>query len=248
MAENSFPFENVDVSETQFSQWARNFQDTGVKGIPSGAELKVTGDDSGMQVRVAAGQAFVRGHYYINTLQATLTLTSAGTDTRIDAIVLELNPATNSIVLKAHEGAPVVSSPVAPTLVQTDAGVYQMLLGYVTIPNSVSSVTAGMVSDNRTFMGNRIGIWTTATRPANPVDNFTIGYNTTTAGHEIWQGGQWQLWGNWTWTTAGRPASPSVGLVGYNSTLGYHEYWSGSSWVKQVVVPDAVSPFLFMGA
>lgn len=248
MAENSFPFENIDTSETQFSQWARNFQDTGVKGIPSGSELKVTGDDSGMQVRVAAGQAFVRGHYYINTLQATVTLTSAGTDTRIDAIVLELNPATNSIALKVHEGTPVVSAPEVPALIQTDAGIYQLLLGYVTIPNDVASITAGMVSDNRTFMGNRIGTWTTATRPANPVENFTLGYNTTTGGHEIWQGGQWQLWGNWSWLTSSRPAYPSLGLIGYNTSLGYHEYWDGSAWVKQVIIPDAVSPFLFMGA
>jgi hypothetical protein len=248
MAENSFPFENVDVSETQFSQWARNFQDTGVKGIPSGTELKVSGDDSGMQVRVAAGQAFVRGHYYINTLQATVTLTSAGTDTRIDAIVLELNPATNSIVLKAHEGTPVVSSPTAPALIQTDGGVYQLLLGYVTIPNDVSSILAGNVSDNRTFMGNRIGIWTTATRPANPVENFTIGYNTTIGGNEVWRNGVWQLFGNWSWATSARPTAPSVGLIGYNTSLGYHEYWNGSSWIQQVIIPDPASPFLLMGA
>jgi hypothetical protein len=191
MAEISYPFENIDVSEIEFSRWARNFQDNGVNGIPGDSNLVVSGDDSGMQVRVSAGQAFVRGHYYINSSQATVDLTSAGTSTRIDAIVLHLNLSANSIVLKAVEGEPVTSNPVAPTLTQTDAGIYQLLLAYVTIPNSTSSITAGMVADKRTFMGNRLGVWTTATRPSNPVANFTIGYNATTGIHEIWNGTVW---------------------------------------------------------
>jgi len=32
------------------------------------------------------------------------------------------------------------------------------------------------------------------------------------------------------WTTAGRPASPAVGMVGYNTTLGAIESWNGTSW------------------
>ena len=192
MAETSFPFENIDVSETQFSQWARNFQDTGVKGVPGDGNLLVTGDDSGMQVRVAAGQAFVRGHYYINSLQATVTLPSAGNKTRIDAIVLDLDPTANTIRVKAVQGDEVLASPVAPTLIQTDAGVYQLLLGYVTIPADTSSITAGMVSDARTFMSVRFGVWTTATRPANPVAKTTIGYNATTGYQEVWSGSEWR--------------------------------------------------------
>lgn len=249
MAENSFPFENVDVSETQFSQWARNFQDNGVKGLPSGTELRVSGDDSGMQVRVAAGQAFIRGHYYINTNQATITLTSAGTDTRIDAIVLELNPATNSVVLKAHEGSPALTTPEPPVLVQTDAGIYQLLLGYVTIPNSTSSITSGMITDKRTFMGKRIGVWTSTTRPIDPVAFHTIGYNTTIGGNEVWNGTGWQLFGNWVWTNLTRPATDTIGLTGYNQTAGYHEFWNGGGWSRLVPVqPDPISPFLYMGA
>lgn len=191
MAELSFPFEDVDVSETQFSQWARNFQDYGVKGVPGDGNLLVSGDNSGMQVRVSAGEAFVRGHYYVNSSQATVTLPTAGTNTRIDAIVLSLDLTLNSVVLKAVQGTAVVSSPVAPTIIQTDAGIYQLLLGYVTIPNSTSSITAGMVSDRRTFMGGRIGVWTSNTRPTSPVPNLTIGYNATVNYHEIWNGTTW---------------------------------------------------------
>jgi len=191
MAQVSFPFENVDVSETQFGQWASNFQDFGVKGAPGDSNLLVSGDDSGLQVRVAAGEAFVRGHYYQNTSQATVAVTSVGGNTRIDAIVLELDLTTNGVTLKAVPGTAVPSSPVAPTLTQTTTGIYQLLLAYVTIPNNATSVTAGMVTDLRTFMGKRIGIWTSATRPVNPTAQHTIGFNTTLGIHEVWNGTAW---------------------------------------------------------
>ena len=32
-----------------------------------------------------------------------------------------------------------------------------------------------------------------------------------------------------SWTTAGRPASPSAGQFGFNTTLGYLEWWSAST-------------------
>jgi hypothetical protein len=191
MAEIAFPFEDVDVSETQFGQWASNFQDYGVKGVPGDSSLLVSGDNSGMQVRVTAGEAFVRGHYYQNTTQATVTLAAVGTNTRIDAIVLELDLTTNTLALKAIAGTGVSSSPTPPVLTQTTNGVYQLLLAYVTIPNSATSITAGMVTDARTFMGKRIGIWTTATRPSSPTAQHTIGYNVTLGIHEVWNGTAW---------------------------------------------------------
>ena len=191
MAQTSFPFENIDVSETQFSQWARNFQDTGIKGVPGDSSLKVFADDSGLQVRVTAGQAFVRGHYYINSSQETLAIATAGADTRIDAIVLELDVTINSITLKAVQGVAVPLDPVPPTLIQTDAGIYQLLLGYVTVVNGVESIVAGDVEDKRTFMGQRIGIWTTDTRPTQPIPNLTMGYNATLGYHEVWNGTFW---------------------------------------------------------
>lgn len=35
-----------------------------------------------------------------------------------------------------------------------------------------------------------------------------------------------------SWTTAGRPASPTAGQTGYNSTLGLLETYNGSSWIQ----------------
>lgn len=247
MAEVSFPFENVDTSESQFGQWASAVAGSeGVNGVPGDTNLLVSGDDSGLQVRVAAGTAVVRGTFYQNTIQATVPIVSAGTQTRIDAIVLELDLGANSTLLRAVQGTPVVSNPVAPTLTQT-AGLYQMLLAYVTIPNNTTSITAGMVSDRRTFMGQRVGVWTTATRPTTGLlPNITLGYNTTLGYHEVWNGTAWRIFSGNVWTTATRPSSPTVGLTGYNTTLLSLESWNGTAWVA--AGGSDVSPFLLMGA
>lgn len=186
MAQSSFPFENVDTSETQFSQMFRNFA-SGVNGTPAGTELKVTAG-SGMVVNVAAGQAMVRGHYYISTASEALTLSAANpTNPRIDAIVLTLDPTANSIVLAVVAGTP-AGSPVAPTLTQTDAGVYQYQLATVAVAAGATSV--GTITDTRNFFGSRFGIWTTAGRPASPFTG-QAGYNSTLAYPEYYNGSSW---------------------------------------------------------
>lgn len=191
MAEQSFPFENIDTTETQFSQWASNFQDTGVQGSPTGTELKVTAEGSTLSVLVDVGQAFIRGHYYINTEAIELSIASAGLDTRIDYVVVELDPEANTIAAKVIQGTAVASDPVAPTLTQSATEVYQLPIAQITIPNSTLAITNEMITDVRTFMSNRVGIWTTATRPVNPIENQTLGFNTTIGAHEMWNGTAW---------------------------------------------------------
>jgi len=191
MAEQSFPFENIDTTESQFSEWATNFQETGVQGSPTGTELGITVTGSDLNLTIAAGQAFIRGHYYINTSDLVLAVPSAGVNTRIDIVVVELDPEANTIVTKIVSGTAVASDPVAPTLTQSATGIYQLPISTLTIPTSTVAITAGMLVDTRTFMGNRVGIWTTATRPANPTAYQTLGYNTTISSHESWNGTSW---------------------------------------------------------
>jgi len=191
MAEQSFPFENIDTTESQFSEWATNFQETGVQGSPTGTELGITVTGSDLNLTVASGQAFIRGHYYINTSDLVIAVPTAGVNTRIDIVVVELDPEANTIVTKIVSGEAVSADPVAPTLTQSATGVYQLPISTLTIPTSTVAITAGMLVDTRTFMGNRIGIWTTATRPANPTAYQTLGYNTTIEAHESWNGTAW---------------------------------------------------------
>jgi hypothetical protein len=220
MAQQSFPFENIDVTESQFSQWARNFQETGIKGNPLGTELSVSAEGSTLSILIEAGQAFIRGHYYLNTAQVELPVTSAGLNTRIDLVVLELDPAENTIELKLIEGEAVSSDPEAPELVQTDVGVYQLHLATLVIPNSTLAVTDEMLTDWRTYLSERVGVWTTATRPADPVPFQTFGFNFTDLGHEFWDGEAWVTFANPITTEGdliaggedGRPTRIAIGL------------------------------------
>jgi hypothetical protein len=152
MAQTSWPFENVDTTETQFSQMFRNIGE-GVKGSSAGTELKPFGDSSGLQVKVPAGQAMVRGIYYASTATETLTVTTAhATLARIDSVILELDPSANAILLRVLAGT-AASTPAAPSLTQTDAGIYQIRLANVAVAAAATSIAAGNVTDTRTFLG-----------------------------------------------------------------------------------------------
>jgi hypothetical protein len=119
----------------------------------------------------------VRGHYYTSDATESLSLTTAdATNDRIDTVVLRLDPTANSIILAVKPGTP-AGSPVAPALVQTDAGIFEQPLADVLVP-----ATAGVpstITDRREFMGTRLGSWDTAGRPL-PAGRVLFGFNTST--------------------------------------------------------------------
>jgi hypothetical protein len=71
-----------------------------------------------------------------------------------------------------------------------------MLLATITIPNSTLAITNEMIAVSRTFVSSRVGVWTTSTRPADPVPYATFGFNFTTLGHEFWTGDDWVSFAN----------------------------------------------------
>ena len=147
MAQTSWPYENQDTTETEFSQWARNIGE-GVKEN-TGNELLVTADGTGMAVSVGSGQALIRGHYYSSTGAVSLTIaTSDPSDPRIDVVVLELDPTANTTVLKVLTGTP-GAVPVAPALTETDAGVYQMAMANVQVDAAALAIDSGDLTDRR---------------------------------------------------------------------------------------------------
>jgi hypothetical protein len=177
MAESSFPWEDIDTSETQFSQMFRTVQN-GVNGTTATDEVKVVAGFAGLTVDVEPGQAMVQGHFYINTEAKTLTLATAdGSNDRIDTIVLRLDDIANEIVAVAVTGTPALS-PVPPTLTQTEPyGVYEFPLANVLVPAAAG--TPGTITDRREFMGTRLGTWNTAGRP--PITGRPLfGFNTDT--------------------------------------------------------------------
>lgn len=188
MAQTSFPFENADTTETQYSWLFRNFSAQpggGVQGVPGDTTLKVT-PGTGLTTSVAAGQAMVRGHYYSNTAAVVLTHDAASATPRIDSVVLTLDPTANTIVLAIVKGT-AGASPVAPSLTQTDSAVYQLKLADVTIQASAISIASGDISDQRSFLKN---VWSTAGRPISPTLGM-FGWNTTVNSIEGWNGTAW---------------------------------------------------------
>ena len=150
MAQTSWPFENVDTSETQFSQWARNIGE-GVKSS-AGFELEPYADSSGMNVKVKSGQALIRGHYYNSTAEETLTIAAAdATNPRIDRVVLQLDPSANSILLVVLTGTP-GATPAAPELTQTDSNIYEISLATVAVAANATSIAPENVTDTRTML------------------------------------------------------------------------------------------------
>jgi hypothetical protein len=192
VAITSFPFDSQTSTESDWShifRYLTTIPGGGVVGAPDGTALKVTGDSTGMNVKVAAGTGIVRGHMIINDATATVTITAANaSNPRIDSIVANLDPSANSITLIAVAGT-AAATPVAPTLTQTDAAVWQMKLADVYVAANATSISAGNVTDARTFAGNDLGVWTTSNRPTGSTG--LAGFNTSTGLLEAYNGTAW---------------------------------------------------------
>jgi len=147
-----FPFDagaGANVVEAQWKYLARNFQETGiVAGITN--EFSTVGDSSGMQVKVATGEANLQGFYGRNTSEKTIAIAAAdGANPRFDRVVLRVTFATNLIeidILKGTAGA----SPAKPSLTQ-DTGEWEIPLALVYVDARSGTVTANDVIDERVF-------------------------------------------------------------------------------------------------
>lgn len=199
MAQNSWPFENADTTEDQYSLLFGRYGKPGsmfmgVASQPnqtSAGSLQVYGDSSGMQVKVRSGFAIVRGFAYQNTTNGqTVAISAASSSPRIDLIVLNLDPSTNSIVLQVVEGSP-SATPVAPSLTQNDTtGIYQMEIGRVLVPALATAIAPTDVTDTRPCLPVGAGVWTNAQRPAGVQGQ--MGWNTSLSQLEVYTGSAWQ--------------------------------------------------------
>lgn len=192
MTESSWPFDGTDTTETQYSYLFSRMALTGVYGDPSTSDLLPFGDSSGMQVKLNAGFAIVRGFMYYNDAVKTIAVPAAESQPRIDAVVITLDPTANTIVASVKKGT-AAANPVAPTLNQSTTAAYEMLLGYIAVAASAATITAANVTDARPFTDLDFTTWTNATRPAaNAVRRGTLGYNATTGTLEYSDGTNWK--------------------------------------------------------
>ncbi|WP_405665440.1 tail fiber domain-containing protein [Streptomyces sp. NBC_00055] len=187
MAITSYPFDSQAVTETDYSRLFREFQSTGVADGVGGTSLYTYADGTGMTVKVNSGFAIVRGHAIYSTATEVLTIAASGTASRVDRVVLKLDPAANSITLAVKTGA---AGSTPPALTQTDTGIYEMTLARVTVGANVTSISAASVQGERKFIGNTVGGWTTDTRPDSPRVG-RLGFNQSTSAWEFWNGTAW---------------------------------------------------------
>ena len=186
MAITSYPFDGQTVTEAQFSYLFRELS-SGVAASSDSTAFRVSASGTGMTVTVQPGFALLRGHAVQSTAVETVTIPTADTAARTDAVVLRLDPAANTISLAVLKGTPGSAS---PALTQTDTGIYEIRLAWVTVPGGATVITASNVTEARQFTRGFVGSWWNSTRPASPRLG-DLGFNRTTSTWEFWNGSAW---------------------------------------------------------
>ncbi|MFJ7202087.1 tail fiber domain-containing protein [Streptomyces sp. NPDC098789] len=205
MAITSYPFDGQAVTESQFSQLFREFADSGIAASAQANAFNTSADGATMSVKVQPGFAVVRGHAVLSTAVEALTIAAAGTSARFDRIILRLDPAVNQITLTVLQG---VAGGAIPTPSQTDTGIYELPLATVSVAANATSIASAAVTKERPFIGQSVGVWVNATRPAAPRLG-KLGYNYDNSAWEFWNGTAWtSLVSSVSWSSlTGKPAT-----------------------------------------
>jgi hypothetical protein len=184
---NAYPFETQNTTEDEYTRLFAELQDSGVIGSWGDGALRVSADASGMTVFIAPGSAIVRGHMVTNTEVSAVAIPASRAETRIDRIVLRLDPAADEI-------APAVvvneTGTDAPALVQTETGIFELPLAQVSVAADAVTIAASAVADDRPYVGSRGRVWSNATRPAQSRVP-QLGFNAEAGAWEFWDGSDW---------------------------------------------------------
>ncbi|CAN5653570.1 hypothetical protein BH23CHL7_BH23CHL7_20290 [soil metagenome] len=122
-------------------------------GVVAGIGNEIAVVDSipaAMSVRVETGVAFARG-YYLEVYSSAETLAIAAADPanpRIDRVVVRRDLAGRTGTLAVLTGTP-AGSPTAPTLTQSEAGIWEIPLAQVAIAANATSLTNANITDER---------------------------------------------------------------------------------------------------
>jgi hypothetical protein len=120
-----------------------------------GSDCLVFGDSSGMQIKVSAGEVWIRGHWGEVTSTKTVAIPAAhATLSRIDRVVARADFSDNNIELDVVQGT-AASSPTAPAVTQ-DSSIWEVSLATVSVPAADTSIGSNQVTDNR-FYANFVG-------------------------------------------------------------------------------------------
>lgn len=111
----------------------------------NGYQLKA---QSGLNVLLESGFAWIKGYYIRDTTATVLTFEAApSAQSRYDAVILRLSKANRTVkklIIKGAEGP----TPQLPDLTR-NADTYELMLGYVVRKAGTSSITQDMIVDTR---------------------------------------------------------------------------------------------------
>jgi len=192
MADYAYPKALTGMQDVQWSNLVASLIED---GITTPSAFTPSADGSGLVVKLAAGEALVRGILTGDSAVASVTIPAAPASgsSRIDTVVKRLDRAGTPVIKTAVlSGASTTGTPVAPTLTQNPTGIWEWPVADVLVGGGVTSITSGNVTDRRTHTGANVGRWTTATRPSSPRPYLTLGYNTTRGLWEFHNGTTWK--------------------------------------------------------
>lgn len=157
-----FPFDSgagATVIESQWAEMARLWLFTGVynsNGVRPNVDLnlfEVYADNSGLQVKVKSGTAWIEGFYVKSDAEEIVALSTAdASNPRLDRIILRLDRGANTITLTKLTGTP-AGSPSAPALTQ-NSSIWEISLAQVYVAATDTLIAAGDVTDEREYVGN----------------------------------------------------------------------------------------------
>lgn len=143
-----YPFDTGDGSTPSDVYWRDMAQLWLPTGVVRGAanELEVYGDDSGMQVKVKTGEAWIIGCHGQLTAEKTLAIAAAdGTHPRKDLVVARADIENDIVELDVITGTP-AATPTTPAVTQTEATTWEIALGVVDVAASETSIEASHVT------------------------------------------------------------------------------------------------------
>lgn len=166
----SGPWGTTTEDATDFFQddWRRLLKSDGVINDTTGNSFKGSATGANTTVTVTGGDCRVQGFFGRDADSESFDVALSGTQptsgqTRIDLIVLRMDPATKAVSRVLIPGTPATSSPTQPSLTRSASGVWDMPILRITRGPGPIAVTQAMLTDLRSHVGPWLGFFPTST-------------------------------------------------------------------------------------
>lgn len=214
-ADTYAPFDSGPGANAMEDTWRKFMRHVngGASGVLRGvtSECLAFGDNSGMQVKVSAGECWIRGHWAEFTSTKTLAIAAAhATLARIDRVILRLDTVNNRVETDVLTGT-AAGSPAVPSLTQSSS-VWETSLATVSVPATDTSIASNQVTDDRTYLTCQIRVrqvaaqsisnnsWTKllydTVSTGSDAGSSDVVYNTTDRTFDIGRPGIWSIVAN----------------------------------------------------